>query len=47
VGVDGLFLETHPNPDQALCDGPTSVPLKELPTILKNLMAIFKTHQSD
>lgn len=30
VGVDGLFLETHPNPDAALCDGPTSLPLKEL-----------------
>jgi 2-dehydro-3-deoxyphosphooctonate aldolase (KDO 8-P synthase) len=47
VGVDGLFLETHPNPDQALCDGPTSVPLKDLPTMLKNLITIYKTHQSD
>jgi len=47
VGVDGLFLETHPNPDQALCDGPTSVPLKELPTMLKNLITIYKTHQSE
>jgi len=46
VGVDGLFLETHPNPDQALCDGPTSVPLRDLPVMLKNLMTIFKTHHS-
>jgi len=46
VGVDGLFLETHPNPDEALCDGPTSVPLRELPNMLKNLMVLYKTHQN-
>ncbi len=45
VGVDGIFLETHPRPDQALCDGPTSLPLKNLESLLKNLQAIFKTHQ--
>ncbi|MCS6838932.1 MAG: 3-deoxy-8-phosphooctulonate synthase [Bdellovibrionaceae bacterium] len=44
VGVDGIFLETHPNPDQALCDGPTSLPLSELPKVLKNLNNIFKSH---
>lgn len=44
VGVDGIFLETHPNPEAALCDGPTSLPLKELETVLKNLQSIFKTH---
>lgn len=44
VGVDGIFLETHPNPDKALCDGPTSLPLKNLESVLKNLIAIFKTH---
>lgn len=44
VGVDGIFLETHPNPDQALCDGPTSLPLKNLEKLLKNLQAIQKTH---
>jgi 2-dehydro-3-deoxyphosphooctonate aldolase (KDO 8-P synthase) len=47
VGVDGLFVETHPNPDKALCDGPTSVPLQELPAMLKNLLSIFKTHQQE
>lgn len=46
VGVDGLFVETHPNPDQALCDGPTSVPLHEMKSLLKNLKLIFKTHMS-
>lgn len=45
VGVDGIFLETHPNPAVALCDGPTSLPLKDLEKMLKNLQAIFNTHQ--
>jgi 2-dehydro-3-deoxyphosphooctonate aldolase (KDO 8-P synthase) len=45
VGVDGIFLETHPNPDQALCDGPTSLPLKEIEQLLKSLIEIRKVHQ--
>ncbi|MCX7979047.1 MAG: 3-deoxy-8-phosphooctulonate synthase, partial [Bdellovibrionaceae bacterium] len=44
VGVDGIFLETHPRPEQALCDGPTSLPLKDLEPLLKHLLTIFKTH---
>ena len=44
VGVDGIFVETHPNPAAALCDGPTSLPLKNLETVLKNLKNIFNTH---
>ena len=44
VGVDGIFLETHPNPDQALCDGPTSLPLRNLETVLTNLKKIWTTH---
>jgi 2-dehydro-3-deoxyphosphooctonate aldolase (KDO 8-P synthase) len=46
IGVDGIFVETHPNPAEALCDGPTSLPLKNLESFLKNLQLIFKTHQS-
>ena len=46
VGVDGIFVETHPNPAEALCDGPTSLPLKNLEAFLKNLQLIFKTHQA-
>jgi len=34
-GCDGLFLEVHRDPDQALCDGPNSISLKELESILK------------
>jgi 2-dehydro-3-deoxyphosphooctonate aldolase (KDO 8-P synthase) len=45
VGVDGIFVETHPNPAEALCDGPTSLPLKNLEPFLKNLKAIFETHK--
>lgn len=44
VGVDGIFLETHPNPAAALCDGPTSLPLKNLEGVLTNLQKILKTH---
>lgn len=44
VGVDGLFLETHPNPKEALCDGPTSVPMSEMELLLKSLKRIFSTH---
>lgn len=44
VGVDGIFLETHPNPEKALCDGPTSVPLNNIERMLKNLNTLFSTH---
>ncbi|MFD1331640.1 3-deoxy-8-phosphooctulonate synthase [Methylopila musalis] len=39
VGVAGVFIETHPDPDHAPSDGPNMVPLKELPDLLKRLMA--------
>ena len=45
VGVDGIFLETHPNPDAALCDGPTSLPLKDLEGLLRTLQKISAIHQ--
>lgn len=38
IGVKGFFFETHPNPDKALCDGPNSVYLKELPNIVNYLL---------
>jgi len=40
VGVAGLFMETHPNPDQALSDGPNAVPLDKMPALLKSLVSI-------
>jgi len=40
VGVDGLFMECHPDPANALSDGPNSVPLSEMPRILETLQII-------
>jgi 2-dehydro-3-deoxyphosphooctonate aldolase (KDO 8-P synthase) len=40
VGVAGLFIETHENPDNAPSDGPNMVPLKDLEGLLAELMAI-------
>lgn len=37
VGVDGIFMEVHPEPDKALCDGPNSLPLSDLENILKQI----------
>jgi 2-dehydro-3-deoxyphosphooctonate aldolase (KDO 8-P synthase) len=37
-GVDGFFIETHPNPAQALSDGPNMVPLKEMEGFLRMLL---------
>jgi 2-dehydro-3-deoxyphosphooctonate aldolase (KDO 8-P synthase) len=40
AGADGIFLEVHEDPDNALCDGPNSLPLDELPGLLVQLQAI-------
>lgn len=40
TGCDGLFLEVHPQPDKALCDGPNQVALGELADLLKECMEI-------
>ena len=40
VGIDALFMEIHDDPDQALCDGPNMIGLKELPAILKQIQGI-------
>ncbi|NNF99871.1 MAG: 3-deoxy-8-phosphooctulonate synthase [Desulfobacteraceae bacterium] len=42
AGADGVFLEVHPEPEKALCDGPNSLPLDCLPKLLKQLIAIRK-----
>jgi 2-dehydro-3-deoxyphosphooctonate aldolase (KDO 8-P synthase) len=39
VGVAGVFIETHPDPDKAPSDGPNMVPLREFEALVKNLMA--------
>lgn len=40
AGVAGLFMETHPDPDNALCDGPNSMPLAQMRELLETLLAI-------
>lgn len=41
AGAFGVFMECHPDPDKALCDGPNSLNLKDLPGLLKDLAAIW------
>jgi len=40
VGVDGLFMETHPNPAEALSDGPNAVPLGRMKDLLSVLIEL-------
>ena len=39
-GIAGLFLEAHPNPDQAKCDGPSALPLEKLEPFLQQMKAV-------
>jgi 2-dehydro-3-deoxyphosphooctonate aldolase (KDO 8-P synthase) len=41
AGANGLFLETHPNPDQAPSDGPNMLPLDELPALIDRILAVW------
>ena len=43
VGVDGLFFETHPNPDSSPSDGPNMIPLDQFPAMLDRLLALRET----
>jgi 2-dehydro-3-deoxyphosphooctonate aldolase (KDO 8-P synthase) len=42
AGADGLFFESHPNPDKALSDGPNMIPLAEMPVLLKSLLKVWE-----
>ena len=41
AGANAVFMECHPDPDKALCDGPNSLNLKDLPGLLKDLAALW------
>ena len=41
AGANGLFVETHPNPDRALSDGPNMIPLAEMPNLLRSVLKVF------
>lgn len=40
VGIDGMFAEVHPNPDEALSDGPNMIPLDEFESVLDEILTI-------
>jgi 2-dehydro-3-deoxyphosphooctonate aldolase (KDO 8-P synthase) len=40
TGIDGLFMEIHPQPEEALCDGPNSLPLDGIEPVLRQLLRI-------
>ncbi|MBN2187913.1 MAG: 3-deoxy-8-phosphooctulonate synthase [Chitinispirillaceae bacterium] len=42
MGVDGLFFEVHPNPDEALCDGPNCLHIKTFETEAPKLVELFR-----
>ena len=47
AGLDGLFLETHPDPKRALCDGPNQWPLDRLEALLTTLLAIDRARGNE
>ncbi|MBM3855843.1 MAG: 3-deoxy-8-phosphooctulonate synthase [Verrucomicrobia bacterium] len=42
AGAGGLFVETHPEPDRAISDGPNMVPLGELPALVDRCLAVWR-----
>ena len=47
AGADGLFIETHPDPEKALSDGPNMIPLAEMPKLLGRLLKIREAARSE
>lgn len=45
AGIDGIFMEVHPDPDTALCDGPNSWPLNDIEPLLECLLSIHQCAQ--
>jgi len=46
LGIAGLFLEAHPDPEKALCDGPCALPLVALEPYLEQMLAIDRLVKS-
>ena len=46
AGIDGLFIETHPQPDQSPSDGPNMIPLAQMEALLRTLKAIHEASRS-
>jgi len=47
AGASGVFIETHPEPDRALSDGPNMIPLASMPALLKSLLKVYSAVQED
>lgn len=45
AGADGVFMEVHPDPDKALCDGPNSLPLDQVEPLLVRLKALWELNR--
>jgi 2-dehydro-3-deoxyphosphooctonate aldolase (KDO 8-P synthase) len=45
-GADGVFLEFHPDPDKALCDGPSTLPLDGAEALLRSLKALHQVSRA-
>ncbi len=43
AGAHGVFIEMHEDPERALCDGPNSMPLLEVPKLLEDLLRVYET----
>jgi 2-dehydro-3-deoxyphosphooctonate aldolase (KDO 8-P synthase) len=46
AGISGLFMETHPDPESALSDGPNSWPLDKMPALLEQLVELDRVIKS-
>jgi 2-dehydro-3-deoxyphosphooctonate aldolase (KDO 8-P synthase) len=46
AGADGLFIETHPDPAQAISDGPNQIPTAELPALVASCLAVWRAVRS-
>lgn len=42
AGADGLFMETHPDPEKAISDGPSQIPLSEFPDLVESCLRIWR-----
>ena len=47
AGIDGLFFETHPDPEKALCDGPNMIPLSEVEAMLRTAKLVNEYYMKD
>jgi len=47
AGADAMFIETHPNPEQAVSDAACQIPLNQMPDLLKRALAIFRAARDD